>query len=435
MAISVVDVTTAWGNPYIGNPKYIDVSRPSGLAVDDLLVAVIGGFDVTFSSSGFTTRITLNYTDHINRRISVLSKRVVTPGSEPSTYRFNTGSYPINRVVLMALRGAYHDDLGWQFVSVGNDYNVTRTITGVTTLNDNAYVFSVPNWVQYHSGLGDTADGLEYWTSDTGAVTDVYVGEGGEYVTTHLLPYDSGSNYYFGHAIGYNVKATAGLNISTVWTRYGGSEGGAYGGNSMGIQFVINSQGPGGGGTCTCNAICDNDCGSNQICTGHSGVCSNNFTFTSIAAGTIILAQHVRELETAINLERADTNRRFNATAPAYCSADTGVTACQTNAFSQTTFTGGGAGDVVQADDFEDVKESNNEIVYQSTFGSLNLTSFIDQISDPINSVIEAADIVGLQNSINATRNACICDSHCNCDPSDCGCNGECPSDDYYYYV
>jgi hypothetical protein len=43
-------------------------------------------------------------------------------------------------------------------------------------------------------------------------------------------------------------------------------------------------------------------------------------------------------------------------------------------------------------------------------------------------------DNVDLQDKINTTRNVCICDSHCNCDPGDCGCDGECPSDDYYYY-
>jgi hypothetical protein len=188
---------------------------------------------------------------------------------------------------------------------------------------------------------------------------------------------------------------------------------------------------------CTCNAICTNDCASNTLCTGHVPACSNSFSFTSIGIGTIILASHLRELESAIDNERNDSGRRFNASEPSLCSLHTpGDLACTNNDFSSYGFSGGEAGEIIRAQDYDDVKDANNEVTNDSGYGVLVTGSFVDQASNPITSVIYAVAIADLQTKINQTRNVCICDSHCNCDPSDCGCNGECPSDDYYstYY-
>jgi hypothetical protein len=440
MAISVIDVQTAAGNSYIGNPESLSVAKPSGQN-DDLMIAVFGGFPITWSRSGWSTIAQVTYTDHIDRRVQVMAKRMTDYAGEPSSWAFSSSSYPVTRVVVFSLRGVYFSDPGYQIVSVGNDYNVTRTITGVTTTNDNAFVLSIPHWVQYAPVDGLSDEGITHWTSDTGAVTDIYVGEGHEAEQAAGV-YFTGTTYFTGFAVGYNVNATAGLNISTVWTRYGGgggpvAGGGVYGGNSMGIQLAINSQGSGGGGTCTCNAICDNDCGANQICTGNAPACLNSYTFTSISVGTIVRASHLRELETAINQERGDSGRRYYAADPTYCLTHIdGDVACPNNTFGQWSFFGGDVGDVIEAADFNNIALANNEVVYGSGYGTLITKFYTRQQDDPTDaSVIFSGGINDLQTKINETRNACICDSHCNCDPSDCGCNGECPSDDYYYYV
>lgn len=192
---------------------------------------------------------------------------------------------------------------------------------------------------------------------------------------------------------------------------------------------------------CTCNAICDNDCASNQLCSGHEPACSNSYVFTSIVAGTtVILASHLAELEAAINLERGDTGRRYNSSEPAYCTTHTpGDVACSANAFAQWSFLGSrSAGDGILASHWDSVKNANNDVSNNSGYGGVVSTNFVAQGSDVSSqkqsSVIRAVHIADLQDRINETRNACICDSHCNCDPSDCGCNGECPSHYYYYY-
>jgi hypothetical protein len=187
---------------------------------------------------------------------------------------------------------------------------------------------------------------------------------------------------------------------------------------------------------CTCNAICDNDCASNQICTGHVPVCSNDFTFSSVAIGDLVRASHLLELQSAIDTERNDSGRRFNAAEPAYCYIHTpGDLACTNNDFSSYPWTSGvGIDSIVKAQHSDDIKQANNEVVNDSGYGVLVTKSFLAQSVDSVNSVILASNVTDLQAKINATRNVCICDSHCNCDPTDCGCNGECPSDDYYYY-
>ncbi len=191
---------------------------------------------------------------------------------------------------------------------------------------------------------------------------------------------------------------------------------------------------------CTCNAICDNDCGANQICTGHVPACSNTYAFGGISIGNLVRASDLLALQTAINNERTDSGRRFDALEPAYCYTHTpGDKACTSNDFSAYPFTSGVAidGDV-DVDHFNDLKDANNTVKSFSGYGGTVLATFLAQSADvsvdKVLSIIKAVDVTELQTKINQTRNACICDSHCNCDPSDCGCNGECPSDDYYYY-
>lgn len=431
MAISVIDSEYGIRDGYFGNPKTFTINKPSGVS-GDRLICVIGSMGNNHSISGFTEVIQKTYTDYIDRRIEVFTK--LHGASEPSSYTINQGSYGISVGIMFTIRDQYETDLGWQVKTVGNDYNTTRTLSGVTTLNDNATVFSVPCWVQYRSTYQPTAT-ISWSCPQTTELTPInalgFIGDDGS------LPYSWATSYMVSIVVGHEQKATAGLNNDTVWTRTGSGLPSQYGGNSMGIQFVVNSQGAGGGGTCTCNAICDNDCGSNQICTGHAPVCANSYTFDTISIGTIVLASHLRDLETAINDERGSTFRRYYAADPTYCLTHTpGDVACSNNTFGQWSFQGGVAGEVVEAADFNEVVNANNEVVDQSGYGTRINKTFANQEDDPTEaSVIYASAITLLQDSINATRNACICDSHCNCDPSDCGCNGECPSDDYYYYV
>lgn len=183
---------------------------------------------------------------------------------------------------------------------------------------------------------------------------------------------------------------------------------------------------------CGCNSICNADCSSNQLCTGHVPSCSNSFTFTSINAGDIVRESHLTELQIAIQEERVDSGRRFISSPPAVCTSNTGV-ACSNNEFSWYSFSSFTVNSVIKADHFNEIKDANNEVESDSGFGGSVVANFIAQSVDPNLSIIYASDITELQTKINITRNVCICDSHCNCNPSDCGCNGECPSDDAYY--
>jgi len=177
---------------------------------------------------------------------------------------------------------------------------------------------------------------------------------------------------------------------------------------------------------CTCNAICDSDCAANTaVCTGHVPVCSNDYSFTSVISTTLIILAHIQQLETAINAERNNGGRRYNAAAPVPCASHTSV-ACTNNDFSSYPFTS--AAGIAGAANADDVIAANNEVTVDSGYGATIV------INPNIGDLITAANLLDLQTKINQTRDVCICDSHCSCDPADCGCNGECPSDDYYYY-
>jgi hypothetical protein len=149
-----------------------------------------------------------------------------------------------------------------------------------------------------------------------------------------------------------------------------------------------------------------------------------------VSVGTVITAAQLLELETAIDNERTDATRRYNATAPS-CSGDCGsftTVACSTNSFSVYPWSGSrSAGDLINATHFDNVKSANNEVTSTSGWGGTVTATF------SVGDLIEAADITELQTIINATRNACICDGHCSCDPSNCGCDAECPS--HYYWT
>lgn len=177
---------------------------------------------------------------------------------------------------------------------------------------------------------------------------------------------------------------------------------------------------------CTCNAICDNDCAANNsVCTGHEPVCSNDYTFTPISVGILATLAHVQELETAIDNERNDGGRRYIAATPVPCASHTNV-ACTNNDFSSYGFSSGVGLNL--AGDSDDVIAANNEVTTDSGFGA---TIVIDP---DVGDLITQVNLDDLQTKINQTRAVCICDSHCSCNPADCGCNGECPGDDYYYY-
>jgi len=168
---------------------------------------------------------------------------------------------------------------------------------------------------------------------------------------------------------------------------------------------------------CTCNAICDNDCAANSsVCTGHEPACVNDYSFTAIVATNLITLAHVQQLETAINAERNDATRRYIAATPSPCASHTTV-ACPANDFSSYVFSS--AAGIIRASHADDVIAANNEVTSDSGYGGTIV------INPNIGDIITAAILNELQTKINQTRDACICDSHCSCDPADCGCNGE----------
>lgn len=183
---------------------------------------------------------------------------------------------------------------------------------------------------------------------------------------------------------------------------------------------------------CGCNGICDNDCAVNRLCTGYEPACSNSYSFTSVAPGTVIAAAHLAQLEAAINAERVDASRRYNSADPPVwvCNSHcTGNVACSNNDFAAYSFTGARSpGDIIYGQHFTNVKNANNLVTSLSGWGSTITNNYTP------GAIIYAAEITDLQNKINQTRNACICNTHCNCNPADCGCNNaDCGSDDPGY--
>lgn len=184
---------------------------------------------------------------------------------------------------------------------------------------------------------------------------------------------------------------------------------------------------------CGCNGICDsNNCPANTPCYGDEPACANSYNFTAlptnpVGVGIIIEAQHLADLENAINNERTDASRRYNATPT--CDPDTAVSACTSNdwpAYDFATLSGSrGVGDLIEALHINNVVAANNEVVTDSTYGVSS------SVSINIGDIIQAADVTQLQSDINGTRNACICNSFASCNPHCCNLN--CGSDDPSY--
>ena len=439
MSVLVVDRSNAesldGGVPGLNNS--ITLGKPNFVQNGDVLVAVLACTDDNNFTSvpvGFTLTERRTTSGNTDRGLHVYHKVITDAGSEPSTYSWALSQNEFIQGCLYNLRGVYTAD-PIDAISEQNNGNTGTNVDvlSVTTSENNAFLLQC---VMVAGAKAGTIGGP--WTAPGTIIKDYDLGP---------LPASNGDVDLFVYlGTGHRTFVTAGATGLFQWQHSTGS-----GSDDISIHIAFNSaadysassssaSGTPPVGGCTCNAICDNDCGSNQICTGHVPVCSNDFTFTGIAIGTIVRASHLLELQTAINLERADSGRRFNANEPAYCFTHSlNNLACLSNQFDSWPWIGGvGVGEAVDDRHYIDVKEANNEVVNESGYGTLVTTNFISQNDDvsvgKVLSIIKAADVTDLQNKINATRNACICDSHCNCDPSDCGCNGECPNDDYYYY-
>jgi hypothetical protein len=182
---------------------------------------------------------------------------------------------------------------------------------------------------------------------------------------------------------------------------------------------------------CGCNGICTNDCAVNRLCTGYEPACGNSYSFTGVATGTIIAASHLAQLESAINAERINAGRRYNSSDPPVwvCNSHTpGNVACSANAFASYPFSGArGVGDIIDNTHFDNVKTANNQVAAGGS-GTTVTNNFVG------GAIIYASYITDLQTKINQTRNTCICNTHCNCNPGDCGCNNaDCVGDDPGY--
>jgi len=184
---------------------------------------------------------------------------------------------------------------------------------------------------------------------------------------------------------------------------------------------------------CGCNSICGgNFCPANTPCYGDEPTCSNSYNFIAlpnnpVGVGVLIEAQHLNDLETAINSERTDVSRRYNATPT--CLPDAAAAACTNNAsiaYDFPSLSGArGIGDLIKALHITNAVAANNELVTNSGYGTSS------GLSVSTGQLITAAQITALQAAINGTRNACICNSFASCSPHCC--NIFCPSDDPMY--
>lgn len=412
----VVNATSAEAN----QTSSLSILKPSGLANGDILFLVAGSGepangDVTiFPPTGFSTVIRTSTSSDTDRQTWIFSKIITDAGSEPASYFFSFANFIPMQMHLIQVRDAdTSDHINATAGTVLNNAGGNIITPSITTNKNNCLILT-----------------CAFLTGITSAQPSSMSAPVGVTKMADLGPVPDSGNPWSYQVVGHYQLPTAGSTGTKTWTYSGGSAGD----DNVAIQIAINNI-TSGGGSCTCNAICDSDCGSNQLCTGHVPICSNSFTFTNTpVTDSLIKAIDLLELQTAINNERTDSGRRFNASDPAFCFTHTpGNLGCTNNTFSAFSWTAGVEVDgEVLAQHYDDIKDANNEVVTNSGYGSAVTANFIAQSIDPINSGINAIDIVDLQTKINLTRELCICDSHCNCDPSDCGCNGECPSDDYY---
>jgi hypothetical protein len=426
MAISLIDYTIA-NSDGSSTDRDIRFAKPSG-ADGDMFVVVIGSTNQgSITRSGWTT-VQSPDKGGPDRQIRMMMKVITNYAAESSSLDFRNTDSVFMQGILMCLRGA--DITAPTFVRQGqgddDPVNANSQCPSVLTTFDNAFIVACTAIVDTSGRPGSDPFGSVSGTPTATIILDGVPAGGGD---AHLA--ENGSDHYYvktGVAYAQQTVAGSAGGYGFYVPNVPGSPDELRDGAEICMTVAIKPHTGGGGGGCTCNAICDNDCAANYaVCTGHVPYCSNTFSFTAVGSGTLILAAHLRELESAINAERNDTGRRFNAANPTYCSAFTAV-ACTNNDFPAFPFSGGLAGDVKTDDDTDDVIQANNEVSNGSGYGGV-------VPSDPsAGDLISYLMYTGIQAKINETRVVCICDSHCSCNPADCGCNGECPSDDYSYY-
>jgi hypothetical protein len=429
MAISLIDYTVA-NSDGSSLDKDIRFAKPTGQD-GDMFVVVIGSTNQgSISRSGWTT-VQSPDKGSPDRQIRMMMKVITNYAAESSSIDFRNTDSVLMQGVLMCLRGADITTPTFVRQGQGDDepVNANSQTPSVTTTFDEAFILACTAIVDTSGRPGSDPFGSVSGTPTATIILDGVPAGSGE----AQIPENGNDHYYVKTGVAYAQQTVAGVagGYGFYVPNVPGSPDELRDGAEIAMAVAIKPATGGNGGSCTCNAICDNDCGANQICTGHVPVCSNDFSFywTPVAGTTIILADHLRQLEEAIQTERLDTGRRYTASEPAYCSTHTpGNLACTNNAFAGYPFGGGVVEDPILASHWDDVKDANNEVVSNSGWGYAITANFI------ADGIIYAVDVLELQTRINLTRDVCICDSHCNCDPSDCGCNAECPSDDYSYY-
>ena len=168
-----------------------------------------------------------------------------------------------------------------------------------------------------------------------------------------------------------------------------------------------------------CTGECPSDC-NNAVCVGNVAACPGNGKNagwdTVIAAGTIITAAHLAELELAINNERTNVNRTSRCA--------TTLNACGSNCPGAYSFSGSRAvGDEVGAVHFSNVAAAINSTPYNKTGATegpeadaITPTPYVN-----VGDTITAAQVNALRAAINIVEANCICDAYteivCSCHP------------------
>ena len=158
-----------------------------------------------------------------------------------------------------------------------------------------------------------------------------------------------------------------------------------------------------------CSGECPSDC-NNSVCVGNVAECPSNGKRsgwdTVIAIGTIIDADHLAELELAINNERTNVNRTSRCA--------TTLNACGSNCPGAYDFSPGGArgsGDIIDADHFSNVAAAINSTPYNqdgATEGPSNVVTPIPFVN--AGETITAQHVLDLRAAINTVEFNCICD-------------------------
>ena len=173
-----------------------------------------------------------------------------------------------------------------------------------------------------------------------------------------------------------------------------------------------------------CVGNCPGDCPANTVCTGNQPDCPLNgkngtgWDETIVVGVTDVKASHLAELELAINAERVHVSRRGALT----------QTACTLNTPGPWTFFGSrGVGDIIDHDHNTQVAHAVNSTPYNVNGNTQTPAIIIDGRYTGQN--ITKGYIDSLRAAINSVESYCICDSYL---VGDCGCNGECVTDNPY---